>query len=378
MRCPNKNLATLFDLLDRSARLLCKMERNSEVPRPSFMLALDHALRNFAKFAEEIAHLQSSFPDNQREAILNSLDNSLFGFMRILVRMETSACIFDSNATLIQSLYKCYKELKAGLSPALEIYFDFTFNFKLQNFTVHFETFRANKLLIFTIVNALAELLRQRDFVLELFAATELRGHRGGSIKILLSNAMGLIRNLMKTVEEPADVAFVKDLEARLLKELHEYMTQSSLRPTRHSINESELFEQDLARLLGFFGEAEEQMSSPKKFNRLLAQSYPRILDSPASDHSVQKNPLILYLIQQEATGEQLTSVIGADTPESERLRRLFIGLFDVAGLSIDKALRRFILIFKMKGETQLIERILKSTKEGTGARPVHPGAPPR
>ena len=63
---------------------------------------------------------------------------------------------------------------------------------------------------------------------------------------------------------------------------------------------------------------------------------------------------------RNELSKEELGDLFGEDTDEAKRIYNAFVSKFVVTGIDLDLALRRLLYLFKLPGEAQKIDRIMK------------------
>ncbi len=63
---------------------------------------------------------------------------------------------------------------------------------------------------------------------------------------------------------------------------------------------------------------------------------------------------------RNELSKDELGDLFGEDTDEAKRIYNAFVSKFNVTGLDLDLALRRLLYVFKLPGEAQKIDRIMK------------------
>ena len=200
---------------------------------------------------------------------------------------------------------------------------------------------------LFSLTKNLVNFMSENKNLKLLFANSDFLGETPGICDIFVRNTIDLFKNLMSNLEESSEIKSLSILGNKILDAIRKNITKKIKIQTLDNTQIKSAFD--------FLQGANENLKTAKSYQKFYKKEY----QIKNQDSQNFEDPIIFYFMNNNFKGTILTDLIGREQEESEKLRTRFLNFFDFKNLKILEALRMFFLVFQMKGETQMIERIL-------------------
>lgn len=325
--------ASYFFLL-QSAALghLVSAQEKGQLTSKDHLLLFDEHLNSTIDFLDRLLSLQDADSDGLKN-VIELMDNCLFPMLKLGVPLINSSTITNSIFKFVGRYFQLLHR-QNGNSPQSFIYFfEMVVNSKLHVINHRFNEFKENRTLLFVLTVNLVSFIKDKRNLMLLYRGSDFYGEE--SCERLVTNTLELFNNLIKLDGE--DRSTIKQLEAEILAIVNGYLSEKKR-------------SNELTHAIHFIQEAKGHAKNPKNYKAFINQHF-------GCDDS--KNPLLLYFVYPDFSGEVLSSIIGGEYEENTRFLSSFLTMFNFKGLTVLQALRQIFLVYKMKGETQMIERIL-------------------
>lgn len=331
-RDPIKKTDMFFMLQVAALKHLVGLFESNELSKRDHLLLFDDCLNMTTEFYDKCFELTNS-SDNFMLNVINHTNKCLFLMVKLGAPLFSSTTITDSVFRFVGK-YCQLLHLTGQNNPQSFIYFfEMLVNSKLHFINHRFNEYNESRTLLFVLTVNLVSFIKDKRNLVLLYYASDFYGE--GACERLVTNTLELFNNLIKLDGE--DKTIIKNLESDILSIVNDYLSETKVT-------------NKLTEAINFIQEAKRDASRPKAYKAFIKKNFAQ---------NTSKNPLLLYFIYPEFCGEVLSSIIGGEDEESKRCLHSFISHFDFKGLTVLEALREVFLIFKMKGETQMIERIL-------------------
>lgn len=334
------NVPIVSAILSLQISMISKFELNKSASKQSVLLQVDVYFTLLLDCVREITKKEFLSFD-----FLYSLAPQIFELTCLTPGMKDSCLFLNGCIEVIVSIFSLCR----------------TRGFKLPHFMLHFiemsvldpiseilQDPKPKKMILYLIANGLAEILEPENLSLVSLQSDLMFGSPRLCEKTAKC-AFSLVACL-NLLQDPTEAETVSTLSARILGLLH-----------RRIIEKPDEFEESLISDMGLFAQlANDSLKSEKAFEKFSESKFfdTSNPEEPKFD-SESRNPILFYFVNRHFSGSMLTGLIGRDNPYGQLFFEGFFSLSDARTHSILTTLRRFCIAFQMKGESQVLERVM-------------------
>ena len=339
---PVRYSSLFFDLQLFVLDFLVDCDEKGKISQKDFLLLFDDFLVWNVDFFNRVVG-QSTICDNFFRSIGTKIENCFFYIVKICIKLTDSVTIYNSLFDFINSYCKLVRRFNIELPQSFIFFFDLTVNTKLESVLESSKEQSMDKTLLFVLLANLISFMKIHENLQLLYAHSDFYGEQPSTCGRLVENVLELFGLLMKDINNAEEKSIVERLEGAVLDIINNYLSSNNEIVGKGFKN--------IDKALLFIEEASSALEKEKRFKKFIDDKYGNEKD---------KNPLLLYYMDNKFEGIILTSLIGGEDEKSRGRLNDYLNLFDFKGLTVLEALREFFLVFQMKGETQVIERILE------------------
>lgn len=375
-------------------RIMIKTEKNYLKENDSIdgysIVAIDNLFKVISKIIRKFISEKNLLQKSQKDKILLDLNKMLYECCQIMIIQSKIPTLFETNINFIFALYEFFVIFKEE-SPdnSFWTYFDFTFlkTFEKINSDVNQGLIMQNNL-VYVLVVSILELLENDRLKIDAIIWSDMLGENPGLYQTFIQNCFIFEKNLgvlslqnqqFSHLRKRVICSLIKEVSRLKLEKLEKIFGQSAIddfdtflqRKTVHFFDETLNFSNIcIESIIAFNSSISSASESLKKFDEYIKMYFPVFANEIAKNNSSESttfnisidnsnSPFWPFFNSRASDRKNLTSIVGHHDQIANSYLQLFLQIFHFGECDLLEGLHRFFLVFNMRGETQMVERIL-------------------